>query len=248
MSMRRRRPLSVRARVNALSRLVHTVAPPEKKHYDFSNGNAQIFVGQVNQNSNNYLTVDCSADPNSGVGITERVGSAIKVVSSSYRFQFFAQVGAVTPIRGRIEIFRVRGAPQTASNAATNFYSVNPFIYTSGAVIANIIDYNSERNPDFMSQYEVLARRRFYIPMDELLTGNARQMQEVHIPIKYRKPIDVRFNGNTSTISAGQLFFIITMDAGNTSGTVSTLVNIPATVISSGALANFSFRHYYTDV
>nr|WAE42358.1 MAG: capsid protein [Cressdnaviricota sp.] len=245
---RRRRPTTTLAKQVATLRARMPV--PEVKHIDYSNASAELFLGQVNVNANNYYSLDVSPYPAEGTGFSQRIGADICLKKTLLKFQFVGQSSMTTPVKIKMLWVHVKGVPATsAATVVANMFYVNPFICTSGGANAGIIDYNSDFNPDFGSaSYKILKQKTISLPMEQFSSGF--DVKSIAYPITYgKKGHHVRFNGDGSTLAHGQIILILLADCGNSStSTGSTLLNIPHAALESGVTFNLYYRHDYTDV
>lgn len=210
----------------------------EKKRIVQNNGG--YTVGQCSVNGQGFLAFEVTPVMSQGNTNSTRNGSSIKLNSSYMKLQFLHQSNTTQPIRLKCYLISVPGLPTTnITGFINNMFSANPFI-TGGT----IRDYNSQPNPDFFRQYRIIRKTSVYLPPDNY--SGAMSIKDVAIPVKFRNH-HVRFNGDTDTITAGQLIFLVMADSGNMGGTTSTLGNIPVTGASTGAILNYNIIHYYYD-
>ena len=200
-----------------------------------------------------WCGMDMTPYPIENNGFSGREGSAITLQSSYMQFKFTQQsTNTLTPIKIRMIIVQVLGAPQTASGALQNFF-LNSALPNGTAINSNagIIDYNSNTSPDQRGQYKVLYNKSTTLWQDNIDAG--LQVRNHVIKMKYNRGAGhaVRFLQNSTTVTHGQLMMFFTADAGNISGNAftgngsGTLVNNAA---FSGAEVNFNICHYYTDL
>lgn len=231
---------SVQKQITSLRRTLE----PELKRVDNSNGPLQIYVGQQNVNASNYFTTDITPNSASGTGVSQHVGSQIKLVSTELRIQFLGQQNTNTPIKLVLYLIKVKGIPaSTGSEVVTKMFEANPFIY-SGSLNAGIIDYNSTRSPDYISNYQVVMKKKMVLPMENYASGNI--VRDYYFTKKFKNHL-IRFQSNTGTYTSGQLILLVFADAGNT-GAVGSLTNSVNNTSASGCLMNYSYRHNYTDL
>lgn len=185
-------------------------------------------------------------------GFGGREGSSINLNSSYMQFKF-TQMSAttLTPIKIRMTIVHVLGAPQTSAGALEAYYLNSALPNGSGINNNNgIIDYNSAVSPDQRGQYKVIYNKTTTLWQDNIDAG--LQVKQHIIKLKYNRGAGhmIRFLQNTTTVTNGQLLMFLTADAGNTAGTAftgtgnATLTNNAA---GSGAFVNFNICHYFTD-
>lgn len=248
------RPRKMAKKVATLSRQV-ALLKPEKKH---QTGNIINYVGQINGNDGGYLTLDMTLSNSQAVTEGGRIGSQVKVSG------FFTQM-QITPMSANvnggvleIELWRIVGYP--TSNAYT--YSTNPtgsaqnpaeLIYNSDAFVNNavksIVDTNSLRNMDFVSNFKLIRKTKVYFPQKNDAINTTR-VKTIKFGAKFPKGMVVSFNKNTTNVNTGAFFMLIKSNIGNIStitGGLSTLNNVPIKIINSGFEVAMNWTTYFTD-
>lgn len=200
-----------------------------------------------------WVAIDITPHPQEGNTFSTREGSSITLLSSYMHFQF-QQMSAntLTPIKIKIVILLVKGAPQNVSTMMTTRY-LNSTMPNGTGINANngIIDFNSNVDPDSFGQYKQIYEKTTTLYQDNVDAG--LQVREHKIKLRYNRGLGhkVRFLQNTNVVTDGQLVMLITANAGNTNGSFSFTGNGSATMINnataSGALMNFNICHYYID-
>jgi len=200
-----------------------------------------------------WTAMDITPHPIENNGFSGREGSQITLQSSYMQFKF-TQMSAntLTPIKIRMTIVQVLGAPQTPGGALTAFY-LNSALPNGSAINGNggLIDYNSNTSPDQRGQYRVIYNKTTTLWQDNIDAG--LQVRNHVIKLKYNRGAGhvVRFLQNSTTVTHGQLLMFITCDSGNVASYAfsgngnATLVNNAA---NSGAACNFNICHYFTDL
>lgn len=217
--------------------LIKKVINSEKKLYRASAGPA--VVGQVSGNSNAGLYLDLTPIPSQGTTRSTRNGASVKLCSQYFRFQITQQSATVSPIRLRFQLFQNVGSQNNINVgvASGELHQSNPF--------NGLIDYNSNRNPDYLRDWKLLREKKITLPTDPL--ASTLMIKELAFGMKY-KSYHIRFNGDTNTPLQGQMIMVITADNGNCSTTTaSTTANIPITIINSGATVAYSVDSYFYD-
>jgi len=216
-------------------------------------GIGQQTAQSISATQGGWAAFDMTPYPIENNGFAGREGSAITLQSSYCQFKFTQQSSqTLTPIRIRMRIVQVLGAPQTPQAALEAFY-LNSAL-PNGSNIGNnsgLIDYNSNISPDQRSQYRQIYHGTTTLWQDNIDAG--LQVKNHVIKLKYNRGAGhvVRFLQNSTTITHGQLIMFMTADAGNIgtptfSGNGSpTLINNSGT---SGADCNFNICHYFTDL
>lgn len=213
----------------------------EKKHLTTDIENA--FVGQVSQNQSGHYIQDVSPSPLQGTGFSNRIGQSIKHVSSHYVFQFQRQNSISNPAacRLKIQFVYVVGQPYgTITNAIGPFIKTNPFV--DGG---SIYDLHSERRPEYFKDFRVLRTKYVYFPENN--QANQAIIKTVKIGVKMPENFHVKWQGNTTTQTVGQVFMLITSDIGNSSGVASTLDDVPVTAAGTGTTFDWFVTHYWYD-
>lgn len=224
-------------KVYALSSIVNA----EKKRYLSQATN--LVLGQVDGNATGCTVLDITPAPAQGTTDVTRNGDSIKLHSSVFNFQFRQQSACATAIKGRIEFYYVLGAPQATSTVVSQMYLTNP--WASGSVV---VDLSSHINQDYRQQYKFIRGVNVYVPTDQI--SGANTIIDVKVPLKYNfgKGHHIKYNANSTTISAGMIIAIFRADRGNSStSTASTLTGLVDTVINSGLYFNYNVTHYFYD-
>lgn len=228
-----------------VSRIVRDVAMlksmvnAEKKRIDVPQTTGQA-IGQISTNSSGHYLLDLTPVVAQGTGYNQKTGNSFKWHSSFLDFQFIQQVNQISRMRLKIQIVKVIGLPySTISNVMGKF--IEPTAFVTGGTI---YDYNSPRNPDYFKNFQVLRTAYATIQPDQI-TGDS-QIKRLKLGLKLRDH-HVKTDLNTTTLTEGQVFLLITADQGNCGGTTSTLGNVPQVALSTGCLMNYEFTHYYYD-
>lgn len=199
-----------------------------------------------------WACMDITPYPVENNGFSGREGSSINLNSSYMQFKITQQSSnTLTPIKIRMCIVHVLGAPQTSVGAMQSFY-LNSCLPNGANINSNagIIDYNSNTSPDQRHQFKVIYNKSTTLWQDNVSSG--LQVRNHVVKLKYNRGAGhvVRFLQNTTTVTGGQLLMFFTADTGNASsyafaGTGSTtLINNAG---FSAAAINFNICHYYTD-
>lgn len=215
----------------------------EKKKITYSNTTGLLSVGQVYANTDGWQCIDLSPIPSQGTGINGRLGSEITLHSGNLRIQFVQMSGTYSPIRFKYSLVWVKGGDQsiTTTQFMNQFLNVNPFSVHR--------DYNSSRNADYMSAFRVLRTGYSYLPADPGSQISQLTVKEARLGMKFKKPLNIRFNGNLNTTAQGKIFLVILADVGNNSTTTAnTEATIPVKEINTGASYNYLIDWYYTDL
>lgn len=217
----------------------------EKKRFTQTNSTTQG-VAQLYGNSSGHWLIDITPTPAQGTGFENKTGNQIKLTSSHYDFQFIAQSANISGNRLKIQIIQVVGQPfSTVSDIMGKFIVNTKFIKTSGGLIANVYDINSDRDQDYFNNFKVLKTVYTSIKNDDM--SGEIQSSRIKFGMKY-KNFHIRTNDNDPTLSKGQLIMLITADKGNWSTTVaSTNTGVPVTATNTGVAFDYDNIHYFVD-
>lgn len=199
-----------------------------------------------------WLAFDITPHPIENNGFSGREGSQIVLNSTYAQFKFTQQSGnTLTPIRIRMVILDVQGAPQDSKAVMEAFY-LNSALPNGNGIGNNngLIDFNSNISPDQRSQYKVIYNKTTTLFQDSVDAGLMVKNHVIKLKYNRGKGHKIRFIQNSTTLAHGQLVMLITADAGNLGAVAysgpgnGTLVNNAA---NSGAALNFNICHYFTD-
>lgn len=224
----------------------------EKKRYDIASFSTATQLGQYawngTVNANAYIHLDITPSPSQGTSNSSRNGSSIKLSSSYMQFMLYQQANTAHPMRVCFEIFLVKaGYEANNSTQAFKIFEANQWIANEQSGTA-IIDYNSERKVDYYDQYKCLYRKTVVLQPDS--TSSMVSIKNVKIPIKWMrgKGHHIRFAGDGTTISNGQLILFIRADSGNAGSTAGGITTAaPVTGANTGAQIQYDIKHYYYD-
>lgn len=233
-------------------KMVKSMLNTEKKHKAYApNGSrsvAQIFSdGTTAGTGSGHDILDLTSPdfvPEQGVGQNQRTGSSIRVCSHVMRMQFWHETNTKGPRVVKIYIIRTQG---DLALSISEFLNPDTFIENakpSGA--GSVYDNNSRRNQDYYKQFRVLARRSIYIPADDV--DGETVVKNVTIPLKFKRGNHFKFQGNTTTVSNGRTFMLLTCNAGNEgTGTPAGFTFIPTAEADTGVRYSYTNDYYYYD-
>lgn len=166
-------------------------------------------------------------NPTIAQGLTgaTRTGNSVKLVSGCLDMYFNQSVNTINQVKIRwILVCRPDSSLIIASSSAlTNVYEINPF--------SAVIDYHSNRDPEFFSQYKMIKTGTVTLQQDQLAGGIA--YAQVKIPMKFNHHL--KYNTDASTTSVKNQFYLFaTCDQGDA-------------VALSGAQIQYNMRWYFTD-
>lgn len=203
-------------------------------------------VGQVNANASGHQIFDVTPMPTQGDGYSNRQGNSIKWVSSHYSFFFQRQNANVGNCVVKIQLIKIIGEPySTPSNGILDkFIEQNRWINVGGA---KIYDTSSDRKPEYFKNFRVLRTHYVKFPAAQYAAQTTVSQKIVNFGVKLPSH-HVKWNGNTNTLSQGQVIMLVTMDTGNCStSTASTLDSIANTAVNTGLIMNCNKADYYYD-
>ena len=217
-------------------KFLKSVINAEKKNYVITVSGST--VAQLNgSTSSGHFGIDITPTPSQGTTDITRNGDSIKICSLYAKIQFYQQSAADQPIKLKVLLIKVLGAPQSVNTVITQFLNTNPMCNNS------IYDYNSRYNPDFFGQYQIVAKRTIKI-QDQYSSSVAIKDLEIKLKLQHH----IRFTANSTTVSNGQYVMLILADSGNSHpSTVSTVTGAPILTANSGVNFNYNFNWYYFD-
>lgn len=182
-----------------------SVLNPEKKRYTSGVNNA-AFAQVLNSASvtGAYLVqIPFSTAITQGVSSGQRTGNSIKLSSLIMKVRLNQQSNCINTIRYRFIVFTIKGTPQIAnSQLLTSFYDQNIF--------SGVVDYNSDRNPDAFSDFQILGQRAGSVLQDSLATQTG--FKDITIPIKCSK--HMRWN-NSGGLEELPIYIMAVADSGD---------------------------------
>lgn len=205
----------------------------EKKAYDnplFSN-----WVAQVNINATGATILDLTPYISEGAQSNQRNGKSIKLVAMSIKAQFNAQPNMTTDQRIRVQFFRCTKAGGVPT--IDKIYNINTF--------STVIDYLSERNPDYFGDYQLLGTKYCRIKRDTF----SGQFNYTDLQFSRKMSSHLRWADETAgNHSHGQIFCVLTADMGNyNNSSNSTLSTVQQTGFYTGTKFYLASRFYYID-
>ncbi len=218
----------------------------EKKHKDADVSTNT--VGQVNQNNEGALYLDVTPSIAQGTDSDERVGNSLKLTGMTLPIQFAQQINTLGDRKVRISLIRCRAADNgtTRFEAAEQIWDVNP--------LTGVRDYDSPRAYRNSKQdgLSILRQMTCYIKGPALETGSTgaignREMNVKNIRFSVKLQDILRYASSGDALPDGiRYYLVIQADAGNKSGTNSTL-DVPVTDNSSGLQVRVAQRNWWVD-
>lgn len=219
--------------------LVKRMLNAEKKALSI-NLQGQVF-GQTLGNAAGFHSNDITPIPIQGSGSAQRNGSSIKICSWHMTAQVIQQSAATQAVNYKMYIYKIAGDPEPSPGTFVNEqWNTNNFVGGGG----QIVDYNSQLQQNRFAEAKLVYFKTFKIQPDNL-TGQTG-FKTINIGGKFQHHI--RYDGDTNTVTQGQLIMVILADSGNCSPvTASTLSNIPVQAVNTGCTLNYHLRWYYYD-
>lgn len=201
-------------------------------------------VGQVNGNASGHQIFDITPMPTQGDGYSNRQGNSIKWVSSHYSFFVQRQGSNVGQCNLKIQIIKIIGEPYStpANGILDKFIEKNRWVNTG-----TVYDTSSDRKPEYFKNFRVLKTHYVRFPAVQYAGQAITTQKIVNFGIKLPSH-HVKWNGNSNTLSQGQVLMLVTCDTGNCStSTTSILDSIANTATSTGLIMNCNKADYYYD-
>lgn len=227
--------------------LLKSVINAEKKRLD-SGLLSTTTVAQYSDNTGSapsnsgYVFEDITPTIAQGLTIKTRNGASVKLHSGLLNFQFVQQANCNGPTRIRIFIIKIKNAVITPSlSELQKIFDANP--------VTLFNDYNSLRNPDNFSDYQVLAKRNVFVNPDAG-NSNVAMMKDLQIRLALKNH-HLRYDQDSTTLRDGQIVMIAFADSGNKGSATTTTgwlgAAAPVTGPTSGVNIYRNYRWYYYD-
>lgn len=218
--------------------MLKSVINSEKKRF-YQQNTGQV-VGQVSGNSSGHYLIDLTPGLTQGTGFQNRVGNSVKLHSSFISFQFTGQTNTASGIRLKIQLVKVVGACySTISGVMSKFINPNQFL------TGTFYDMTSSRDPDYFKNFKILSTKYVGIQPDAI--SGQIETKYVNMGVKYKNH-HIRYEEDTSTVTMGQIFLIITADRGNCNlSTANTTTGVPIQSALTGLNFSYAHTHYFYD-
>lgn len=220
-----------------------SIVNAEKKRYTTNSLNSPLTVAQVNGNSSGHQYFDATPLPGQGTGYNQRTGNSIKWHSVHFTFQFSHQSSADQANKLTIYLVKTVGRIySTASNFLSEFMNPNPFI----SVGSTVWDTNASRVPETYKNFIVLKKKNVFLPADSITGQNL--VKTINMGFKFKNH-HVRWATDNTTITDGQVWFLVLGMNGNSSPTVASTFGsgVPIKAVNTGAQFNYVQTNYYYD-
>lgn len=196
----------------------------EKKRVDVAQGNGVTFAQFAGAGTGLYAS-DITPTPAEGITGSTRNGLSLKLVSACMDIQINQSASTINEFRYKWFIVCRPDASlsTTAAVASTQFFEPNLF--------SGVIDYHSNRDPEYFHQFRVIKKGTGKLTSDQLATQTSYNQWKV--PLKLNHHLKFNTDASTTTVK-NQLFMFIIAD----SGEVTAL---------TGAQVRFNIRYYFVD-
>lgn len=240
----RRNRLAVANQPMRVQRTLDVIGRSEKK--TTANYMNAVPLGQVSGNVDGYVAADLTPLPAQGVLQSNFVGGKFSLQTSYFITTIQGQSAFTQGMKMKWFLIEVKGAPQSVATMIQNAFFGNALISgTNGGT--QIIDYDSQFDPQYRSWFKIHARRTFVMQPDNYSSQN--YVKTFRVPVRYNggKGMDIRLTA-ASTVQSGQLIEVFLCDNGNSStGTACTLNGVPILPVATGVIVNQSVTHYFID-
>lgn len=201
-------------------------------------------VAQVNQDNNGAYSLDITPLPSQDASDNGRIGTEVKLSKLQVSLQLMPTNPAVFAhdMRVTYDIWHVKGLPIDIADA-------NRF-YTDALVGSGLIDATSQLNADYTQTVQatrVASFKAFLRAPDIQPTGATGGVVSAFVRKTIKLKHKIRFAGDTTTVTSGQLILMARADTGNRSSTTDCTLNVPTKKHSSGANWNHELKYYYSD-
>jgi len=217
--------LNIKKMYNDIKTLKHLVNI-EKKRFDVTVA-SPLNVGQYNGAVSGAHASIITPYPIEGVAQGQRIGLSIKLVSCVLSLQILQQANCLNPVKIRWAVV-CRPTNDTNPNASGNlasYYEVNPF--------SNVVDYYSNRDPEYFTQFTLIKSGTCLMKPDQLATQQGAI--QIQVPLKLNHHL--KYNQDSSNITTkNQFLLFMTASNGDTQ-----------TSAQTGCLFQYNVRWYYTD-
>lgn len=212
----------------------------EKKIYEVKD-TTSLSTGQVYGNVTGTICYDITPLIGQGVTQSTRTGASIKLSSALYQFQFQQQLNATIANKVIIEFWVNKGTQLDSATAREYLFAPSTF--------SVVIDYNSPRNSDRFSDFQLVRRIYKTIPADANPGDTAQSTFDIPIKFNRGQGHHVRLAQSATTyadILNGQMFMTIRSQVGNNSSIASTK-DVPVTGALTGLSVRFAYKTWYYD-
>lgn len=196
----------------------------EKKRIDVAQG-AGVSFAQFSGASTGLYAADITPAPAQGITGNTRNGLSCKLVSACADIQINQSTNTTNEFRYKWFIV-CRPDASLATNAAvasTQFFENNLF--------SGVIDYHSNRDPEFFHQFRVIKTGYGKLTQDQLASQTSYNQFKVPLKLNHH----LKFNTDASTVTTkNQLFLFVIADSGDVVGL-------------TGGQIRFNIRYYFVD-
>lgn len=207
-----------------------------------------VSVAQVNGNNSGTRVFDITPLLTQGVTAETRNGDSVKFTSGYFQFMVSQQAGGAISNKVSIELWHYNGG-SPISEADFLAATYQPTVFST------VIDYQSSRNIDRLSDMRLARRMTVRLEADQ--TNNARNIKYVNMPIKFNKGkghhvryvgASIANNPLTDIVNGrSQLFLIYRAESGNRNTTTVSTLNVPQVAVATGIDVQASYSMYFYD-
>ena len=218
----------------------------EKKHKDADINTGTM--GQVYENADGVYHQDVTPSISQGTDQDQRIGNSLKLTGLTIPIQFTQQINTLGDRKVRITLLRVRSADEgvTLGEAFSQVWDTNP--------LTGVRDYDAPRayRNSKSDGISVIRQMTCFVKGPHLETGDTgsignREMNVKNIRFSVKLQDILRYEqAGHSSPDGVRYYLVIQADAGNHSGTNSTL-DIPITDNSSGLQVRVATRAWWVD-
>lgn len=193
-------------------------------------------VGQCKINATGAIYQDITPVIAQGDGYNARNGRSLKFCGMQLRLQLHQQASVHDGAKFTLYVV-IPEDPIPLAQSLLEFFDND--------VITGIVDYNSNRNPDFMKNYKIIAKKTMTIRPDNY-SGAPQVVRDYQFNLKLNHHL--RYDKNTSTVTEGSMYLFVVCNTGNADPTnASTLGGIGHSGANTGFNAYIANRFWYYD-
>lgn len=204
--------------------LIKGMLNTEKKRIEVAQG-AGVSFAQFSGASTGLYAVDITPVIPQGTTGSTRNGLSVKLCSACMDIQINQSTNTTNEFRYKwFIVCRPDASLATnASVASTQFFENNLF--------SGVIDYHSNRDPEYFHQFRVIKSGYGKLTQDQIATQTS--YNQFKIPLKMNHHLKYNTDASTTTVK-NQLFMFVVADSGDVSAL-------------SGGQVRFNIRYFYVD-
>jgi hypothetical protein len=215
--------------INNLKALINV----EKKYIDATYNQS---FGQVFNNFAGTTILDITPVISQNVNYNGRTGQSVKLTGATIHMQLWQQTAGQNQCKIKFEIYYVKGTPEPTGTHFTQLYDPNPLL--------GIVDYNSDRQPNFYSEYKKIATKYCNFPAEQFAAQtNQSKNMKIHLKLNHH----LRYDKNAIDLKNGQILIVAFAENGNNDPTNVSTLGVPTKAAATGYNWNMFTRFYYVD-